>query len=707
MDVAFEWIVATPQLAVRAALAAAPLFAMVWLVTRIGRRSLAPRFRHVLWSLVLIRMLIPFGVSSPVGLDAGVLLRWDRFTGYASEGPATHHAVDPQEWQAAASPTASDALLPAPVASPEGFPTAAPPPGSVPSAVWLPAFVFWSGAAAVLLSMTVSTVRLRRRVARAKPFKDATALALLDEGRRLFDIRHPVSLRTVTGLSGPAAYAAWRPAILLPEDAATWSASELRHVVWHELAHIARRDVAANLFVAIVRCAQSWNPLFWWSHREWLAEREAACDAMALIRLGGESPVDYGHTILRFVERLQGAPAAAPGFVWFLDAIRSLRRDRSVRRRLEQLPRWSRPESRGARVFAPSLVAILAAIGLTDAAEPKPVEKPALVFNLPSGTVWTFQPVESSDNALPRVTRRHDISAALARLRRDEPGVPDSVQLSMLVQDIRGLSGPSDLAGPAGVQEAEREDRDRCEAEGVTLVVHARESRQSRIAALLESIARHGLRQVVFEMRIVSTGLSLESLRGSGRIVVGANGGSAPHASSTNFPEPDEVREPVYMHTLDPSAAAEFLDRLLADRNSNTLSAPKVTVFEGMSATVEIGQQRPFVTGLSTEGDRLAPYVSIIPTGLRIALQTTPGGEGSAIRLGVAYLRSDITDVEVLTARSGEKESSIQLPRVTRSLVRGEAELPHGHTLLVAPLRRDEQGRLELCLVTARRLANP
>jgi hypothetical protein len=113
------------------------------------------------------------------------------------------------------------------------------------------------------------------------------------------------------------------------------------------------------------------------------------------------------------------------------------------------------------------------------------------------------------------------------------------------------------------------------------------------------------------------------------------------------------------------------------------------------------------VTGLSTEGDRLAPYVSIIPTGLRIALQTTPGGEGSAIRLGVAYLRSDITDVEVLTARSGEKESSIQLPRVTRSLVRGEAELPDGHTLLVAPLRRDEQGRLELCLVTARRLANP
>lgn len=100
------------------------------------------------------------------------------------------------------------------------------------------------------------------------------------------------------------------------------------------------------------------------------------------------------------------------------------------------------------------------------------------------------------------------------------------------------------------------------------------------------------------------------------------------------------------------------------------------------------------------------PVVSIIETGLAIELDSQPSiDDDTSIRLGVAYQRSDVVDVEVLTTRVGGRDSSIQMPRVVRSVFRGEAELADGDTLLFAPLRRDAQGRMELCLITGRRVA--
>ena len=46
-----------------------PLFVLVLIVTSIFRRWLAPSARHALWSLVLIRLMLPASVASPVSLQ--------------------------------------------------------------------------------------------------------------------------------------------------------------------------------------------------------------------------------------------------------------------------------------------------------------------------------------------------------------------------------------------------------------------------------------------------------------------------------------------------------------------------------------------------------------------------------------------------------------------------------------------------------------
>jgi bla regulator protein blaR1 len=703
MDVALEVFWAVHYLMVRGALAALPLCAVVWLVTYLGRRWLVPRVRYLLWSLVLLRMVLPFGVAGPVGLNQAT---WVVLVSLQELGGDRQTASDRDVsfWRAGSPETAADPALASNLTTEIAFRPNERPVESVidwEDVVWvLLPVALWCGALVVAVGMIVSTVRLRRRVANGTEFTDASAREILDNGRRLFGVRGEVQLTIVPGLSGPAAYGVWQPAILLPEEASGWSTTEMRHVVWHELVHIARRDVAANLVVSVVRVLQWWNPLFWWVQRNWLAEREGACDARVVSRLSGEAPSAYGHTILSFVERMRGGPVAAPGFVGFLDTFRKLGRDRSLRQRLEQLSRASQPENWKSRLFTGGLVLGLVVVGWTDASAVEEAGKTPVVFELPEGAEWVVQPAATKhESELVPVT--YVVSATLERLRKDEPEVEAPILKDLLVQDVRGLLGLERDGRP----KAGTGDVPTCQPfEETKLVVRATNAQHDRVARFLASIAKHGMRQVLFEMRVVATRVSLADLPGSGQIVVGAEDWSGAKLAGVTSGDRHDGRVPVYMHRLDPAATTAFLTKLEADRDSNMMSAPRVTVIEGQAATVQVGVQRAFVTALkSTKSE---PVVSIIETGLEIELDSQPGvDDDAAIQLGVAYQRSDVVDVEVLTTRVAGRDSSIQMPRLVRSVFRGKAEFADGHTLLFAPLRRDASGRMELCLVTGRRVA--
>jgi hypothetical protein len=66
------------------------------------------------------------------------------------------------------------------------------------------------------------------------------------------------------------------------------------------------------------------------------------------------------------------------------------------------------------------------------------------------------------------------------------------------------------------------------------------------------------------------------------------------------------------------------------------------------------------------------------------------------------YQESRVESVEVLETTSADESANVQIPHVSRSEVATASEIPDGHTLLVAPLRRDETGKLRLYLVTPR-----
>jgi hypothetical protein len=170
--------------------------------------------------------------------------------------------------------------------------------------------------------------------------------------------KRPTLLESIA-FSSPALHGLFRPRLLLPKGfAERFSPAELRFVFLHELAHLKRCDLPLNWVMVALQVMHWFNPLVWFGFARWRADRELACDAMALEIAGQEQSVDYGRTILRLLETV-ARPMSTPGLVGILEDKRQLRR------RIDMIASYI--PARGWSRLAMLLIGGLAVIGLTDA----------------------------------------------------------------------------------------------------------------------------------------------------------------------------------------------------------------------------------------------------------------------------------------------------------------------------------------------------
>lgn len=131
------------------------------------------------------------------------------------------------------------------------------------------------GTIALLLRLGRNAVQLRRMVQSA---------------------RGPRPIRISSGVKSPLVAGFWRPAILLPGDAHTWTLERRRAVLAHEAAHIRRRDPVILLGSHLVTALYWFHPLCWFAAARLRAESERACDDAAL-RLGLQPSGYAGHLL--------------------------------------------------------------------------------------------------------------------------------------------------------------------------------------------------------------------------------------------------------------------------------------------------------------------------------------------------------------------------------------------------------------------------
>jgi beta-lactamase regulating signal transducer with metallopeptidase domain len=299
--------ISSPRLAAALSEAGAKSFlilAAAFVLALLCRRSTAAT-RHFLWLGVLASLLaLPAATvlaphwSGPAW--AGTLLGQRRAQWGGNDAPALVTG-----WLAAsnAGTPSAQALL-----------SASPKPGAVAAkpfpwhALGLPA---WAGG--VVLTLVVFRARQRRlrRIERAaRPVTDPEVLGLRDSVLRELGLRREVRLLETEQPLMPMTWGWWRPAALLPADAAQWERERLRLVLRHELAHVRRGDCLTQALAAVV-CALYWfNPLAWLAAERMRLERERACDDL-VVALGRTRPSEYAGHLLDIARQWSAAPPVA------------------------------------------------------------------------------------------------------------------------------------------------------------------------------------------------------------------------------------------------------------------------------------------------------------------------------------------------------------------------------------------------------------
>lgn len=274
-----EWIVSSTA-----------LIAVLILLRFVLKGKISLRLQYTLWSLALIRLLMPFslgssGISIMNPVEHSTLYQYTTETVTAIQVPSdtirdseltineaeqagngTLHRVEGYSQESGRGHlhtySFTDSLLAVG--------------GRVLCRVWLCGIVF------VGIWFVVSNLRLLYSLKKTR--------TLLSSGHVL-----PVYLSDATDT--PCLFGLFSPAIYLPPEAAE-DATVLRHTVEHETTHYRHRDNLWAILRGVCLAVHWYNPLVWWAALLSRNDAELACDEATIQRLGESERAEYGRTLI-------------------------------------------------------------------------------------------------------------------------------------------------------------------------------------------------------------------------------------------------------------------------------------------------------------------------------------------------------------------------------------------------------------------------
>ncbi len=290
------------------------------------RSHLPAAWRHGLWSLVFLRLLLPSLPASP----------WSLF-----------------QLTSDYSPMAALPALSAPVPITTGV--AAQPAQEISPMAWVVGL--WTVSFLILAGRRLWASRgLRLALRRGRTLREGRVASIFATCQGTLRSSGRVKLIEAAGLGGPVACGVLRPRVVLPPGFGQGlSDEEIHHVLLHELAHLHRRDPLSLQLAGWLAAIHWFNPLLHWAVRRFADDCELACDAAVLRQLEHAERPRYGQTLLRLSTQ-NPLPASALG----------ISSKQTLERRIQMISNYLPPSPKRA-FLAADVLAILAVFSLTDA----------------------------------------------------------------------------------------------------------------------------------------------------------------------------------------------------------------------------------------------------------------------------------------------------------------------------------------------------
>ncbi len=263
-----------------------------------------PIWRYGIWSLVMLRLLLPPDLNAPSSVRA-VLDKADLFSnlwGTALTESESAGNMDARFLAAGEVQTGNSAGL--------DF--------QQPDTWVLTLAFFWvCGATLMLCLLLFGRRKFTLILKNAQPLADSQVVEYVNKWRQLVRVSRPVSVVVSSGYLTPFTSGVLKPAIFIPKTLLTHASQRtIETVIAHEIAHIKRLDALWLVLQNIVQLLYYFNPLVWFANSEINAAREQLCDNFVLTT-GEISSECYAQGLLDVVNlKLVGIPAYQPGLAF-------------------------------------------------------------------------------------------------------------------------------------------------------------------------------------------------------------------------------------------------------------------------------------------------------------------------------------------------------------------------------------------------------
>ncbi len=316
------------------------LAGIAWLVAKLGRRTFRPAFLVALWSIVLIKFVMPTGPAWSYSL-----------------ANAFKHVPAVKDIHGSADLLSNDGMdLPGIAGS------------ASPSKLNATSIIPWSTILALSYASIVAALTAYRITGYRRFHKTVLALPVANRKvdslvRRVcqeIGVRRPPVVRINDQAPSPFVVGFIEPQLVLPNELLT-KADALETVIVHEVAHLRRGDMLVRYLQWTTGTLLFFWPVVAWVNRRIDEAREVACDEWAL-RQGKLSPGDYARCLLSIVRsEPNNAPAFAPACM--------ASNPSTIERRIDMiLENPTRPRRRPTTpLFAAALIAVWGGFALAGA----------------------------------------------------------------------------------------------------------------------------------------------------------------------------------------------------------------------------------------------------------------------------------------------------------------------------------------------------
>jgi len=225
----------------------------------------------------------------------------------------------------------------------------------------------------------------------------------------------------------------------------------------------------------------------------------------------------------------------------------------------------------------------------------------------------------------------------------------------------------------------------------MSLVIKQSPAVHERIADLLSALRKAQDTQVVLEVRLITVSEDCYE-----RIGVDFNAG----ADRTE-------KDPMF---LNDTQVSSFLEAVQGDRHVNVLQAPKMTLLNGQTATLNLTDTRYFVTSvekIQRNGEtHYCPRNEPTTTGLKMTAKPVVSADGTRVQLNLkmdwTQLASETIPLMPITSTIKGSDNStvpftqfVQQPKFNTVAFERNVVIPDGGTLLLGRFRQEREARQE------------